>query len=141
MTNSGNHIIEKAVLMNRLDDGELNRFLRAYDPLQVIFEEGEPGNCMCIVQDGLVDIRKNVDTGSIFLLSLGRGEFFGEMALVNQSPRSASAVAGPDGAKVLFVDSAHFVYLVSQQPAFALIVLSVMARRLRAMNEKKGNTV
>ena len=118
-----------------LFDEELNRFLRAYDPSQVIFEEGMPGDYMYVVNDGMVEISKAQATRSILLATLGKGEFFGEMALVDQSPRSARAVAGANGAKVLCVDRAHFVYLVSQQPAFALIVLTIMAGRLRTHNE------
>jgi len=126
--------------MEGLIDGELNRFLRAYDPRQTIFREGDPGDFMYVVQDGLVDIRKEGKHGPQTLGAMQPGEFFGEMALVDQSPRSATAAAGPAGAKVLAIDSAHFIYLVSQQPAFALIVLEVMASRLRANNAKGDNT-
>ena len=112
--------------------GGLGRFLRAFDPLQDIFRQGHPGDVMYVVQDGCVDIRKESANGSVKLTTLGKGELFGEIALVDQRPRSASAIAGPEGAKVLAIDSAHFVYLVSQQPAFALIVLEVMASRLRS---------
>ena len=90
---------------------------------------------MYIVQDGVVDIRKEGADGPIQLTSLGKGEVFGEIALVDKSLRTASATAGQQGAKVLAIDNAHFVYLVSQQPAFALIVLEVMASRLRSTNE------
>lgn len=122
--------------MQQLNGSAGARFLRAYDPEQYIFREGEAGDTMYVVQDGRVDIRKEVGAGPRQLAVLGQGEFFGEMALVDHSPRSASAVAGPEGAKVLAIDSAHFVYLVSQQPAFALIVLQVMATRLRRNNEE-----
>lgn len=112
-------------------DRTLSRFLRAYDPLQTIFREGDPGDVMYVVEDGAVTIRKEDTKDPIQLTTLGKGEFFGEVALVDHSPRTASAIAGAQGAKVLAIDRAHFVYLVSQQPAFALVVLEVMASRLR----------
>jgi CRP-like cAMP-binding protein len=122
--------------MNDLEDGDLHRFLRAYDAEQCIFREGDPGDVMYVVQDGMVQIRKSGTGDAVILAELGKGEFFGEMALVDHGPRSACACAGPAGAKVLAIDSAHFVYLVGQQPAFALVVLEVMASRLRSVNEK-----
>ena len=124
--------------MQGAEHDNLTRFLRAYDPRQTIFREGEPGDAMYVVQDGQVDICKAGGGGPIALTSLGPGEFFGEMALVDHSPRSATAIAGDGGARVLAIDSAHFVYLVSQQPAFALVVLQVMASRLRANNARMG---
>lgn len=120
--------------MDEVVIGGLGRFLRAFDPLQDIFRQGHPGDVMYVVHDGCVDIRKESENGSVKLTTLGKGDLFGEIALVDQRPRSASAIAGPQGAKVLAIDSAHFVYLVSQQPAFALIVLEVMASRLRSNN-------
>lgn len=122
--------------MDGLEDAGLTRFLRAYEPSQRIFREGDPGDVMYVVQDGTVDICREGAAERINLTALSKGELFGEMALVDQSPRSASAMAGPHGAKLLAIDSAHFVYLVSQQPAFALVVLGAMASRLRSNNEK-----
>lgn len=87
---------------------------------------------MYVVQDGEVTISKNRSQGPTNLAVLKKGAFFGEMALMDSSPRSANAVAGPDGARVLAIDSAHFVYLVSQQPAFALVVLQAVVTRLRS---------
>lgn len=123
-----------------LREGILIRFLRVYDPLQHIFREGDPGDVMYVVHEGLVDIRKEGTEDSARLTTLGKGELFGEVALVDRSPRTASAVAGAQGAMVLAIDRAHFVYLVSQQPAFALLVLEVMASRLR-FNHGKQDTV
>lgn len=92
---------------------------------------------MYVVRDGLVDIRKEYTDNSIQITTLSKGELFGEVALVDHSPRTASAIAGPQGAMVLAVDRSHFVYLVSQQPAFALLVLEVMASRLRFNHDRQ----
>ena len=122
--------------MDGMEDSGLTRFLRAYDPHQPIFREGEPGDFMYVVKDGQVNIVKEAADGPIALAVMGQGEFFGEMALVDRSSRSATAIAGDAGVRLLAIDSAHFVYLVSQQPAFALVVLEVMASRLRTNNQK-----
>ncbi|MBF0110285.1 MAG: cyclic nucleotide-binding domain-containing protein [Magnetococcales bacterium] len=111
------------------------RFLRVYDAAQEIFRQGAPGDTMFVISEGQVDITIEANGGTVVVAHLGKGEFFGEMALVDNSPRSAGAVAGPQGARVLAIDAPHFIYLVSQQPAFALVVLGVMANRLRKKNE------
>ena len=117
-------------------DEEVTRFLQAYAPSQCIFQEGDAGESMYVVQDGAVSVCVERDGSSVQLRVLQKGEIFGEMALVDRSPRSASAIAGPEGAKVLAIDSAHFVYLVSQQPAFALVVLQAVVSRLRGKVEE-----
>ena len=118
--------------MDSSDEDGISRFLRIYTPGQVIFQQFDPGNAMYVINGGTVKIR--LKSSQTSLAVLGKGEFFGEMALVDDGPRSATAVAGPEGARVLAIDAPHFIYLVSQQPAFALVVLRVMARRLRDKN-------
>ncbi len=66
--------------------------------------------------------------------SLGKGEFFGEMAVIDGSARSATAIASAPGTRVMRINHARFVYLVSQQPAFALMVMDALSKRLRASN-------
>jgi CRP/FNR family transcriptional regulator, cyclic AMP receptor protein len=116
---------------------KIARFLETYAPSQPIFRRGDAGHAMYVVQDGEVEIRQEHGETVTRLALLGKGEIFGEMALVDSSPRSASAVAGPGGATVLAIDQAHFVYLVSQQPAFALVVLHTIANRLRSQVDRQ----
>lgn len=108
------------------------RFLETYGAAQWIFRTGDAGKTMYVVQDGEVEICQDRGPTPVRLALMRKGQFFGEMALVDHSPRSAGAKAGPDGASVLAIDSAHFVYLVSQQPAFALVVLQAVVSRLRS---------
>lgn len=114
------------------------RFLRVYDAAQTIFHMGDPGDAMYVVDEGQVEICIESQGSSVVVARMGKGEFFGEMALVDNSPRSASAVAGPQGTRVLAIDTPHFIYLVSQQPAFALVVLGIMADRLRKKNQTES---
>ncbi len=114
---------------------ELNfpdKFLKIYQKGEVIFKEGDTGSQMYVMLSGTVTITKLVDGVEKTLTTLGKGEIFGEMALVDHLARSASITALEDNTQLLEIDHALFVYLVGQQPAFALIVLKAMSYRLRS---------
>lgn len=101
---------------------------------EVIFEEGSTGRELFVVLDGEVEIVKINDTSKTVIVTLGKGEFFGEMAVIDGSARSATAIAASSITKVMRINHARFVYLVSQQPAFALMVMDALSKRLRATN-------
>ncbi|MCB9455204.1 MAG: Crp/Fnr family transcriptional regulator [Anaerolineaceae bacterium] len=95
-----------------------------------IFNEGDPGNAkMYAVKSGEVDI---VHSGRV-LETVKPGYFFGEMSLVDSSPRSATAVAKSD-CHIVEVDKYHFLYLTHEAPMFALQVMHIMAERIRRLN-------
>lgn len=96
---------------------------------QAIFHEGDPSGVMYVVIEGEIDIVVH-DT---VLASLGPGGILGEMALVDQQPRSATAVATTD-CTLAPVDEKRFRFLIQQTPNFALSVMRVMAARLRHMD-------
>jgi CRP-like cAMP-binding protein len=106
------------------------KFIQTFADGQVIFVEGDPGSEMFVVVSGHVDITKHDGTGAASVASLGTGEMFGEMALVSEGRRMATATARGDATQVVRIDQARFLYLVSHQPAFALSVMRVMAHRL-----------
>jgi len=111
------------------------KFLRSFGSGEVIFEEGSVGKHMYVVVSGRVDIRKKTGDRDAVVATLGKGELFGEMALVDNLPRSAAAVALEDRTSVVEIDHAQFAYLVGQQPAFALIILKALSLRLRKQME------
>jgi CRP/FNR family cyclic AMP-dependent transcriptional regulator len=118
--------------------GELNfsdKFLKSFGNGEVIFEEGSVGKHMYVVVSGRVDIRRKTGDGDTVVATLGKGDLFGEMALVDSLPRSASAVAAGDDTSAVEIDHAQFAYLVGQQPAFALIILKALSLRLRNQME------
>lgn len=101
----------------------------AFSAGQVIFKEGDPGKVMYAIIEGEVDIlvgEKAIDTVSA-------GGILGEMALIDTSPRSATAIPRTD-CKVVPISRRHFTFLIQHTPNFALEVMQVMADRLRRMN-------
>jgi len=119
--------------MNELDFSV--KFLKTYRKGEIIFREGSAGQYMCVIQSGSVNICKRVQEEDIVIATLVTGEIFGEMALVDNLPRSATAVAAENDTSVLEIEHSHFVYLVGQQPAFALVVLKALSQRLRKQME------
>ncbi len=99
---------------------------------QEIFREGNPGTIMYVVKEGRVDVLK----GDRVIDSAGPGEILGEMALIDSSPRSATARAGTD-CKLIPVDEYYFLFLVQHSPYFALQVMRILAARLRARMAEK----
>ena len=112
----------------------IEKCINEYAASQVIFEEGSVGRELFVVLAGSVNIIKGNGNRPNVIATLGKGEFFGEMAVIDASPRSATAVAAADDTRVMRINHARFVYLVSQQPAFALMIMDALSKRLRASN-------
>jgi CRP/FNR family cyclic AMP-dependent transcriptional regulator len=112
----------------------IEKCINEYDVGDVIFEEGSTGRELYVVLDGKIDIVKITGATRTLIVTLGKGEFFGEMAVIDGSSRSATAIAAAPGTKVMRINHARFVYLVSQQPAFALMIMDALSKRLRASN-------
>lgn len=93
---------------------------------QHILHEGESGDVMYVVLDGYVEITMKGQLLDV----LGAGGFFGEMALVDGSPRIASARARTD-CRLAVVDAARFRELVAASPDFSIAIMKTMAHRLR----------
>jgi len=103
---------------------------RSFKAGETIFREGDPANELYVIQKGQV----GVQTGNRLLDTLKSKTIFGEMALVDSAPRSADAVALTD-VTLVPVSERQFLFLVSETPYFALNVMRLMARRLRATNK------
>ncbi|MBR0873419.1 Crp/Fnr family transcriptional regulator [Bradyrhizobium tropiciagri] len=112
----------------------IEKCIKEFDVDDVIFEEGSTGRELFVVLDGRVDIAKIDGSNKTIIVGLGKGEFFGEMAVIDGSARSATAIAAAPHTRVMRINHARFVYLVSQQPAFALMVMDALSKRLRASN-------
>lgn len=101
----------------------------SYAEGQTIFKEGQPGDYMYFVVAGEVNVQirgKIVDT-------VGMGGILGEMALVDDKPRSATTIART-ACKLIPINQKRFTSLVRETPHFAIQVMRIMADRLRQMN-------
>jgi CRP-like cAMP-binding protein len=97
---------------------------------EVIFSEGEAGSEMYGIVDGEVELR----TATRRIAILGADDVFGEMALVDASPRMATAVATTE-TTLAVIDKHRFLFLVHETPTFALQVMSAMADRFRLQGD------
>ena len=92
----------------------------------VVFKEGDAGDEMYGIIEGEIELR----TSSKFIATLGPDDVFGEMAVVDSSPRMATAIATTDSSLAV-IDRRRFLFLVHETPMFALQVMSTMAQRFR----------
>jgi CRP/FNR family cyclic AMP-dependent transcriptional regulator len=100
---------------------------------EVIFKEGDKADQLFAIKSGEIAIQ----LGNRTLAELSANSIFGEMALIDDAPRSATAVAKTD-VELVPISEKQFLFLVSQTPFFALKVMRVLARRLRATNKTFG---
>ena len=106
-----------------------SRFAKKYEPGQVIITEFEPGDSFYLIQSGNVQLVKCVNGQKKNLDILKPGEFFGEMAILDNSPRSATCVAaGP--VQCLEFNKANFEILITGNPQIALILLKLFCKRI-----------
>lgn len=100
-----------------------------YTPGDTIFRQGEPGDKLYVVRSGRVEIQ----TSGVILDTVGEGGILGEMALIDSSARSATAIALSE-CELIPVDERRFTFLVQQTPFFSVHVMRVLAERLRKTN-------
>ncbi len=115
----------------KIDKDTFNRNLRTHRAHETVFKEGDEGNCMYVIFDGKVEIRKRVsDETTRTMITLQAGDFFGEMAIIDKKVRSASAIAAMD-CRLLLVDEQTFYLLIQKNPDFSLKMIKTLSSRLR----------
>ena len=103
---------------------------RVYADREPIIRQGEVGECMYVVQDGTVEVVREVDGKHLRLALLGPGEFFGEMALFERIRRSASVLAVGQ-ARVLTIDKGTLLGRIQEDPGIAFRMLETLCHRIR----------
>jgi CRP-like cAMP-binding protein len=106
---------------------------RFFKASSIIFHQGDAANEMFVIRSGQVRIQ----LGNRTLAELSTDAIFGEMALIDNEPRSATAIAVTD-VELVPVSEKQFLFMVGQTPYFALKVMRVLAQRLRATSKTFG---
>ncbi len=120
------------------EDRLYERFGREYTAGHVLFHEGEVGKVMYIVQSGKIRIHKTVRGVDKTLIMLGAGEFFGEMSILNNEPRSASATI-EEPSKLLVIDPKTFEAMVRGNAEIAVRLIKKLSQRLQDADEQIEN--
>jgi len=117
--------------------GDVNR---TYRKDSLFFIEGEPGDEMFIIQKGSVKITKVVGDNEVLLAVLKAGDIFGEMALLENKPRGATAVAY-DECEVMMINRTNFEHMIKTQPQLITKVTTLLADRVWLIYKQLANTL
>jgi CRP/FNR family transcriptional regulator/CRP/FNR family cyclic AMP-dependent transcriptional regulator len=137
-------LIRQVPLFSGLNDEDLQSLLsaftrRKYPKDAVIFFESDPGDAMFMIIGGRVKVTILSDDGREIILSiLGDRDFFGEMALLDNEPRSATAIAVQE-TEVAVIHQKDFLSIVEKRPRVAINLLSALSDRLRKANHQIGS--
>lgn len=113
---------------------------RIYTEESMVFCECQPGAELYIIQKGQVKITKIVDNSEVLLAVLKTGDMFGEMALLENKPRSASAIAS-EGTQLLAVNKQNFNHMVATQPQLIARLTTTLSDRIWLMYKQLANTL
>jgi len=105
---------------------------------QTIFREGDDGDSMYFLLDGVVEISKKIRKNKYILTYLYSDDFFGEMSLISGRARTATAMA-KEGAEVIEISRHEFLESLNKRPELALIILQIMILRLRSTLHALGS--
>jgi CRP-like cAMP-binding protein len=123
----------KAVFKTTGGKDPVKDFTASFTSGETIFAQGELGTEMFIIQEGEVEIVKKINEENHLLTTLEKGDFFGEMAVLDDVPRSADAVAKTD-VKVLVINGARFDEMLRKNPEVAVRIIRKYSKRLREAN-------
>ena len=111
------------------EETEIRGNIRVYNKDQLIFCENEPGNDLFIVQRGRIRITKLINKVEVQLNIMKPGDIFGEMALLENKPRSASAVAMEE-CELLSINKANFEIMTEKQPQLMTRIITILSERI-----------
>jgi uncharacterized membrane protein len=138
--------LRQVPLFESLDDETAGEFCKLLETLdcearKVLFRAGDVGDAMYLIERGKVRISVQATDGrELTLTELGRGEFFGEMALLDGQRRSANAVVAEE-ARLAVLSREHFLSFMRRNPNVALEMLTALANRLRHTDELLRHSV
>ena len=131
-------------ILGRLKDKELKIIIKYMNvikiiPGEIVFEEGDTGDYVCFVVDGTLDVVKKSETGeSIVISTLSKGGSIGEMAVIDELPRSATVKARTKST-LITLSQENFNYILAEHSTIGVKVLKGIARLL-SMNLRKTSS-
>jgi len=111
-----------------------------YEQGEVIFQQGDEGSSLFVIEDGAVEISYGEGKARVVLTTLYTGQYFGELSLFDGSPRSATATAAKRS-RMIRLDRDDLVDFVNKNPPAALRIIAEMSERLRQTNELMSQQV
>lgn len=114
--------------------------IKTFTDGEVIVKEGSTGMEMYIISSGEVKVNKLMRDKEVELAWLGRGDFFGEMSLLENAPRSATVTA-VGTTKVIVLNLGNFMLKIRRDPSFAFSLMQKMSKRIRLLNEDLLNAL
>jgi CRP/FNR family transcriptional regulator, cyclic AMP receptor protein len=115
--------------------------VKLFESGDIVFKEGEKGDLMYVLLEGAVELKMKVERGETVLKIVDTpNDFFGEMALLDERPRSATAIAAKK-TKVLAVDGPTFESMILANGKFALKIIKVLAARIRRSNDQVSDLI
>ena len=110
---------------------------KTYSKKNIVFHEGDYGDALYIIKSGRIKIAKvAIDGREKTLTILKTGEFFGEMAILDDMPRSATAEAMDNDVKLLAISKNDFERLIIENPSIAIRIMKDLTKRIRQVNEQ-----
>lgn len=137
-------LFREVPLFADLEDSDLDSLIavatrRKFAKDSVIFFEHDPGDSLFMILSGRVKVTILSDDGREIILSvLGEKDFFGEMSLLDNEPRSATAIAMED-TEVVILHQKEFLSIVEKRPRILVLLLAVLSSRLRKANHQIGS--
>lgn len=135
------HTLKKAFFLEVLSPEETARFksslhLRKYPKGHTIFFEHDPGDAVYFIHEGMIKITKQAEDGRVKILSiLKKGDYFGEMSVLDEEERSATAEVLVD-AKVFVIYRKELLEILKDHPEVPLQIIKTLSRRLRSSNSQ-----
>jgi CRP-like cAMP-binding protein len=108
---------------------------KVYGDGEIIIRQGESGDSMYEIQDGEVEVIQEKDGREVRLAVLGKGDFFGEMAIFEREVRSAT-VRAKGKVRVLTIDKRTFLRKITEDPSIAFRIVERMSRRIRDLDRE-----
>ena len=138
-------LVKAIPLFESLEDDDLAALAHKLREVSVgagerVFAQGDQGDAMYVIESGAVDIVAGSGKQQVILASLFKQQYFGELALLDGAPRSASAVASRP-TQLLALDRDDFVEFIKKRPDAALAIMHEVGERMRATNELMTRTV